>query len=315
MTDSTPLLLRKPGAFYTPWGLAFVLIFVMLFQLIFAFLAIAACSLIFHLPFGEVRQLLSTPDGTANAINVARLSNLIAFTGFMLLPALLFTYINATSPSQEAGWNKGIKAKWLGLSLAAVTLCLPIVNWMTQIIHDVKWSQQIKYYADKFDNGRQDMVNTVLDMNSPGELFICLFIIALLPAVFEELMFRGILMNIFIRITQKKWTPIVLQALVFSLLHFSFYELPGIFLMGFIFGIIAYTTKTTWYTIIMHFLFNATSVILHYFSLRNFEKTGISDVYDDVSIPGIYIFFALFPLIYILVTFFRNRVQTIESTE
>ncbi|MCC7297680.1 MAG: CPBP family intramembrane metalloprotease, partial [Bacteroidia bacterium] len=235
------------GSFYNPWGLAFVLIFLFLFQLVFYFLALFTAGLYYNLPIADVQNILSEPDGTALAINIARYTNIVSFTGYMFLPALLFGIINRTGLLVEGGLKIKPKSQLVFLSVLIVGLCIPLVEYLTQVMHHIQWPQSVQFLAEKFNNARTEQINTILDMHSLPELILCILAIGLLPALFEEMMFRGILLNIFKNIAIRKWTPIVLQALVFTVLHFSFYEFPGIFMMGIIFGIIAYKTGTIWY--------------------------------------------------------------------
>ncbi|MBL7811360.1 MAG: CPBP family intramembrane metalloprotease [Bacteroidetes bacterium] len=315
MEDKQNLRLFSQGAFYNLWGLAFVLIFIFLFQIVFSYLSLAISALVYGQSLAEVRQLINAPDGSALSINIYRLSNFIAFTGSMLLPALLFAFINKIPASQIAGWNKPVRLSQILQALAMVVLSIVCVNWLTDWFRHIHWPQTLHYLAEKLDSGRQDTMGTLLDMQTPGELMLCLFLAGLLPAFTEELLFRGILQRIFFRITGKAGTSIFLQATVFALLHLSFYELPAIFLMGIMFGIVTYATGTTWYSVIMHFLFNATSIVLHYFSLRHFEKTGITGAYDDFILPGFYAAFCAIPLFWLLLNWLRIRAKNNTSHE
>ena len=59
----------------------------------------------YNMGFSEVANLISEPDGTAKAINIARAVNFISFGGYMFLPAALFAVINRTGIVHEGGLN------------------------------------------------------------------------------------------------------------------------------------------------------------------------------------------------------------------
>lgn len=195
------------------------------------------------------------------------------------------------------------KGQLVFLSVLIVALSLPLVDYLTSLMHHIQWSQNFHFLAEKFENARSEQINTILDMHSFPELLLCLVAIGLLPALFEEILFRGILLNIFKHITIRKWTPVLLQALVFTVLHFSFYEFPGILIMGIIFGIIAQKTGTIWYGVLMHFIFNSTSVVIAYLNNLEFDKSGVFGKYENIpfnlfmaigAFAGLIILFRLF---------------------
>lgn len=272
------------GSFYNTWGLAFVLIFLFLFQLIFFFLSVYSAGIIYGLSFSQVQNLLSEPDGTALAINIARYTNLVNFTGYMALPGLLFTLINRRGIVSEGGFDIPLRRRLIFLSILILALAVPIVDFMTNALQHTELPRWLKHYADYFQHTRNESLETILDMERPAELVFCLFALALLPALFEEYMFRGIMLNIFRKITDRKITPVFLQAFVFTVLHFSVYEFPGILFMGILFGYIAIKTGTILYGIILHFLFNATSVILAYLNHMEFEKSGVYGKYGSLAL-------------------------------
>lgn len=270
----------KPGSFYNTWGLAFVLIFLFLFQLVFYFIAVYTAGLFYGLSFTETQNLLSEPDGTATAINLARYTNFVSFTGYMFLPVLLFGIINRTGIIGEGGLRIKPKMPLFFLGLLMLALAVPLVDYITSFMQNIPFPQNVKYFADSLENSRSEHLDTILDMHQIPELVVCLIIVGLLPAIFEELMFRGVLMNIFKGITQKNNTAVILQSLVFTVLHFSVYEFPGIFLMGALFGFIAIRTGTIWYGVVMHFIFNSISIVFAYLNHIEFDKTGVFGKYE-----------------------------------
>jgi membrane protease YdiL (CAAX protease family) len=311
--ENKPFSTNRSGAFYNTWGLAFVLIFLFLFQLIFYFVAVYSAGLIFGLSFHQVLNILTEPDGTSQAINIARYTNVVAFTGSMFLPVLLFSIINRTSLKIEGGFQVPIKKQLLFLALLILALAIPLVDYVTAAFQTIPLPQSLKYWANHFEHTREEQFNTLLDMHRPVELIFCLFTVGLLPALFEELMFRGVLLRIFSNILRKKWTPIILQAVVFSVLHFSFFQLPGILFMGILFGYISMRTGTVIYGVIMHFLFNATSIVLYYFNYLEFDKTGVFGKYKSIPLSPLLAIAALAGIV-ILVRLF-NKVATANELE
>jgi len=291
--------------FYSNWGLMFVLIFIFLFNIIFSLGSAFIAGGIYGITFNEARNLLTTPDGTALAINISRVYHLISFIGSMLLPVWLFTIVNRSSLIREGGLNTPSKSTFLWMGLVTAGSGFVIVNWLDSLMRSINWPQGLQYYAQQMDASRQEMTTTLLDMNEPHELIVCLFLVAFLPAVIEELLFRGVLQNIFKGITGNIIRAIVLQAFVFATLHFSFYELPGIFLLGLAFGYLRSASGSTLYGMVAHFLFNGTAIFLHYLSQLNFRQTGISGTFDNIAFGNVISLLALVPFVYSIIWYRR----------
>jgi membrane protease YdiL (CAAX protease family) len=106
---------------------------------------------------------------------------------------------------------------------------------------------------------------------------------ALLPAIGEELFFRGGLQKILLRWNKRPWLSILISSLVFALLHGTFFKIVPIFVLGLMLGTVYHVTRNIWYTIIIHFLNNALAVSAVYFADRSDVLKKLSS--DDFTLP------------------------------
>ena len=83
---------------------------------------------------------------------------------------------------------------------------------------------------------------------------------ALLPAVVEEFIFRGLIFNGLKR-RNPLWA-IIISGFLFGAMHMNINQFLYAFVMGVFFAFVAYATGSMWPTMIMHFIYNAQSVIL-----------------------------------------------------
>lgn len=93
------------------------------------------------------------------------------------------------------------------------------------------------------------------------DFFIDIFIICVLPALFEELLFRGITLKEYENIYGSK-KAIVMCALAFSLMHGTIVSLVPQFLIGLFLTYIVYKTSSLYAGIIGHFTINFTTLLL-----------------------------------------------------
>ena len=85
----------------------------------------------------------------------------------------------------------------------------------------------------------------------------------ILPAILEEMLFRGALLNAFL--PYGKIFAIIISALMFSLMHGSLQQTLYQFVIGIVLGVVMYATENILYPIILHFCNNATVILSDFF--------------------------------------------------
>lgn len=84
---------------------------------------------------------------------------------------------------------------------------------------------------------------------------------SIVAPLFEEILMRGIVFNDFKKAVPL-WLAIVIQALMFGLMHMNIIQGTYAFAIGVVFGLVYYRYRSIWVPIAMHFAFNTTSLIL-----------------------------------------------------
>ncbi len=273
------------------WGISLLLLLILVFQIVGNAFSNWLLAAAYGIPIDEVKSLLMQPDFSALSINLGRWSNLIQFLFYMGIPALLFTYANTTRPKHYWGKLSKVEGKYILQSIVMGLSALPVVAVMTYFMQQIPLEGSLALTAKKLVEVRQTLFENMLDMQHLGELAVCLLILALMPAILEEYLFRGIILKVARLQYKGTFSALFFQASVFAILHLSLYELPGIFLMGFIFGIIAYRNENLWYNAITHFVFNGATISLHYYlnhASHGFNSFTTDDILANaaISIPA-----------------------------
>jgi membrane protease YdiL (CAAX protease family) len=289
-------LTSSKNIFLNIWGLVILLVFILLFQIVGYGISLYVLAKGFHISIEEVKSLMMHPDGTAMAINVGRISNLIQFFFYMGIPAILFVLFNRAKFNDFGGYNQKIKGRNLLWGALIGATALPVISVIVALMKQFPWPAGIENFANKMEYGRTHLFENLLDMQTYPELIFCIFILAFMPAVLEEFVFRGIILKIGLNQFSKPRKALMFQAIVFAAMHFSFYEFPGILLMGALLGYISYKFNNLWYNTFTHFIFNGITIVIHFAILRNFEKAGvmfeIEQIFNNffVAIPASIIF-------------------------
>ncbi|HMH22610.1 MAG TPA: CPBP family intramembrane glutamic endopeptidase [Puia sp.] len=197
-------------------------------------------------------------------------STLIMFGG----PAWLYSRITFRTGSLHfLGFRRAERNSFYILGIALLLLAFPLEGWLGQINHHIPlpgWMIGAEKDAEK-------QISALLRTNSVSDLFINIFIIAILPAVCEEACFRGALQRILIQGFKSPWAGIILSAALFSAFHLQFQGfLPRMFL-GILLGALYWYSGSLWTSILAHFFTNGIQVVAVTFYPRF--------IHEDPSVP------------------------------
>ncbi|NLP13113.1 MAG: CPBP family intramembrane metalloprotease [Clostridium sp.] len=115
-------------------------------------------------------------------------------------------------------------------------------------------------------------------------LLIGMLVIAVSAGICEEVLFRGVIQRGFERFGSIK--SILITAVLFGIMHFSFQSLFGTFLLGALIGFLVYKSDSLIIGMFAHFTNNAVAVILNWVSIKMFEyfeKMGVESIKDPTG--------------------------------
>ena len=186
---------------------------------------------------------------------------------FVVPPIVYYFITRKEHQMQDLGLRKVSPPWWLILIGAAVMIVsIPVTTTLTTWNESMNLGgafAQLEEYMKALEETAQAAIEKMLNVNTFGGMLFNLVIIALIPAIGEELTFRGVLQQSLTR----KMNPhiaIILSAAIFSFIHFQFYGfLPRMFL-GMLLGYMFYITNSLWTSMLMHFVNNGATVVLYY---------------------------------------------------
>ena len=156
-----------------------------------------------------------------------------------------------------ANWSKNKRLlKWSHFSLLKlISFCglaiisSVIVSFVVGLLNESLFSKEFSYYAfySKYAYAK----------------FLMVFFIAVVPALFEELAYRGFLLEKLLQVVDKK-QAIFISSFLFAIMHMSFISLFWLFPFALVLGIVRVKEETIWYGISIHFCFNLTACLLEF---------------------------------------------------
>jgi membrane protease YdiL (CAAX protease family) len=117
-----------------------------------------------------------------------------------------------------------------------------------------------------------------LQGNTLKDLAVNFTMIAILPALAEEFLFRGVLQRMLSEWTRNQHAGIIIAAFVFSFVHFQFFGFLPRFLLGIYFGYLLFWTGSLWVPVIAHLANNGMAVIYYHFSPEKIGSTKLDTI-------------------------------------
>lgn len=204
---------------------------------------------------------------------------------FVVPPVVYYCITRKGHPMQELGIRKLSPPWWLILiGVALMFVSIPFTTSLTTWNESMNLGgtfAKLEDYLKMMEEAAGEVSERMLKVDSVGGLLLNLLIIALIPAVGEELTFRGVLQQALTRRMKNPHVAIFLSAAIFSFIHFQFYGfLPRMFL-GILMGYMLYITNSLWTSMLMHFANNGTAVFLYYLNnkgvIEDAEHFGETD--------------------------------------
>ncbi len=285
--------LKNNFSYLTPFGRLVFLGGLMIFGTIIAMAIFYTINtLIWEYNMNQLSYLSMVTD--PNIIWVAKYLQIFSQIGLFILPAIAFAFLVSNSPWKELGISKALSGKGILFVLIITLLAIPFINLLA--IWNAQWHlpQFLGFVEDwmrEMQHKNDILLQVMLQMNSNADILINILMVVLLPAIGEELIFRGVIQKQLHKWVQRPHTAIIVTALLFSAFHMQFLGFLSRFLLGMLFGYFYYYSKNLWSAIWAHLVNNGLALILAIIygtQNQNEVMDGASTV--AITIPSILLF-------------------------
>lgn len=251
--------------------------------------------------------------GDFSDIKSLKLAQFFQSLGMFVIPPFILAYLWSKEPLGYLRINRNPSGEYVLFAVIVMLVAIPAINLLGELNHAIPFPDSLsslENYLIDMEKRAEDLTIRMLDVNSVGGLLVNIGLIAIIPAVGEELFFRGIIQQV-LQTNLKSHAAVWITAIIFSTIHFQFFGFIPRMLMGAFLGYLLVWTKNMWVPIIAHFANNAVAVLFYYFneegSTFDIDNIGKSDTY----LIGIISLIVVLLLIYL----FRKRQAASEAME
>jgi membrane protease YdiL (CAAX protease family) len=153
------------------------------------------------------------------------------------------------------------KPSVLSLSLVVLSMIawIPAINYTAGLNARLSLPESMNAVENKIEalrNEYNNLADLFLNTRSVTQFITNIIVMAILPAIGEELLFRGVFQRLLTEWTRSIHWGVIIAALLFSFFHFEFYGFLPRFLLGVFFGYLFAWTSSIWVPILAHFTNN-----------------------------------------------------------
>ncbi len=228
----------------------------------------------------EIMDSLFVPENANSLRWVQFLTTLFLF----FLPPVFYAWLCHKKAFTHLGYRHKVTLPQFIIVVAIMISALPLVSALADLTKMLPFSKLTFEKFQAAEDAYNKQVSIIGRMNGFGDYILSLVMLAILPAMFEETIFRGGLQNLLSRWWKAPVFSIVVTAIIFSIVHGSYFGFLSRAVLGFLLGWMYYRTGNIWLNIIAHAANNAFAVTAIYIVRLKDPKMDIEKADVNLSI-------------------------------
>lgn len=286
-----PILSSPESSFIDRHGISPVL---------FAFLSLILVFFTYQIIGGLLTILLFGTTPTEENVFAFRIATGIGQILLLFIPAMMLTQLAAKSPKvflrvRAPDWRT------IGLSLVGIFTLQQMLQIYLVFQEKLPLPEELQDQLQHLKDAIEELYRVIVSSTSSSELLLVVFIIAVIPAIAEEFLFRGLIQRSF----QRSVGParsIIITGIIFGAFHLNPFAIIPLIGLGLYLGFVAYRGDSIWVSVAAHFFNNAIAGIAVFFQLND-DATVIGDP-ANMSLAELFGTFWFFGVIFLISTYY-----------
>jgi uncharacterized protein len=298
----TPVQSKAERAGFPDWLITYgwILIAFIAFQVIAAIVVIAG---LLGTPGTDLSALM-TPDGLSEHFDLLFLGNsmgqILAF-GVLTLPIIYFV--------KRRSWSEMLPMKrdasvWKYTALASLLIIVGapsvwLLAWLNTFV-------PLPTFLLELERQQTDMIEGFL--KSDFNVALAIFHVAMVPAVCEEILYRGFALNL-LRRTKAAWTAILITGIIFGFYHLRLSQVIPLATIGIFLGWITVKSGSLIPAMVAHFVNNAFSVLI----VKFMPDSPLAESAPEM--PPLWLALGSIVLVYVVLYFIKRQTNSGEASD
>lgn len=278
-------------------------------KLIFSIFIVLASFVIFLLlafltaiPIFEI-NIFDASNGFKNfdnpqTISMLKYFQIIQSIGLFLVPPFIIAYLFGDKTFNYLKLTKKPSLLILLLGVIGILVAVPFIEFLAKLNSSLSFPDSMASVETYLRNSaieNKKLAESLFKGTSMLNLVVNIFMIAILPAIGEELLFRGVFQKIFVEWTRNVHVGVIIAAFLFSFFHFEIFQFIPRFMMGIFLGYLFVWSKSIWVPISVHFANNGVAVFYEFLKNNNMTSFNFEEITKSDN-------FAIYTILSILIT-------------
>ncbi|MFN0158072.1 MAG: type II CAAX prenyl endopeptidase Rce1 family protein [Bacteroidota bacterium] len=276
----------------------------------FAILALGVVFVLYQLVGGGITLLLFKGQITEENVQVVRWATLIGQIVFILLPTIVL--VRLRYPGQHGFFRiKVPDYREVILTVIGVFALQQVLQGYLIVQDAIPLPQRLEELIDTFKGILEQMYRLLITAHSIEEFIFVVIVVALTPAICEELFFRGLIQRTFEE-QAKPFKAAIITGIIFAAYHVNPFSFVALVALGAYFGFIVYRSRNLTVAISAHFFNNFIACAALYMQLDD-DFVAVAPMAQPTPVLLI-ANFLVFGLVFLAATYYFVRV-TVPTTE
>jgi len=248
--------------------------------LVFMVVSLLIVSIVFDI---ETLYSIASLDNIQSPRNILILKFLqvVQAIGLFIIPPIILGWLFYGNFTDYLLLNRSFSFASLVLVGVLMFFAAPFINFVGELNANMTfpdWLSGVEEWMKDSEEKAARLTEAFLNVNTYWGLAFNLFMIAFLPAIGEELLFRGVIQRIFTNMTNNHHWGVWISAILFSALHMQFYGFVPRMLLGVLFGYLLVWSGSIWLPMLAHFLNNGIAVVVMFMVDNNMLKHEVEEL-------------------------------------
>jgi membrane protease YdiL (CAAX protease family) len=229
-------------------------------------------------------SILVSPSGEISRgdLSFLRYMVIVQDISIFIVPALII--MKLIRPENQEGPGNFKLPGLIDFTLVVILAfsLIPLTDFTGRLnagLHLPEWMSGLERWVIRKENETDDLIGLLIVSDNIRTLLMNIAMIALLPAIGEEMIFRGIFQKILYRLFRSGHASVWFTAIIFSAIHFQFLGFIPRLILGLVFGYLFLWSGTLWLPVLAHFVNNAIPVVGTY--IHVFDNTAQPQALPD----------------------------------
>jgi membrane protease YdiL (CAAX protease family) len=271
---------------------------------LFAIISLGVVFVTYQIIGGTITLLVfGTEPGPGN-VSGYRLATALGELLLVLGPALLLVRFATLSPRPFLRLNTP-DVRTILVSLVGIFSLQEMLQIYLVFQAKIPFPEELQKIIRELSQLMEQLLNLLVTAHSVTELLWVVVVLALVPALVEEILFRGLIQRCF----EKGLGPvraIVLTGILFGAFHLNPFNFVPLAALGIYLGFIAYRANSVWSSIAAHFFNNAMACVASYLHMDQ-DSVVVGDP-EKLPLGVLLGTFWFFGVVFLLTTFYLIRI-------